>query len=233
MNRAALDLLLGDVRVAPDRPYQLYPAKRAERDYELPLGIDLRGYRVLSASWVDTKPQVHDAFRFLGTTFSQWRLGEAAQHRQVQDELSECHLDDVALLLEEHGQVASAARVRRLLEIALEEDDDGEKEPQTESLRSLARFLLLESHGLPRPTLALGPLGLFTAEWRVDPSGGMILQFISDDEIQFTGVANIREDDPPYQKINCVFPREKAIESLFTFKKDLAIYGADGADSRL
>lgn len=139
-------------------------------------------------------------------------------------------LEDVATLLETEHHGASAARVRRLLEIAVEEEDDGEEEPQIESLRSLARFLLLESRGLPRPTLVLGSSGLFTAEWDVLPSGGMSLHFVSDDELQFTGVANIRDSDPPYQETDNVYPREKALGALSVFTKDPQIDLA-GADS--
>lgn len=160
-----------------------------------------------------------------------WQLTEeAARRSRVVEELgAACQLGDIALLLEEEGHDASAARVRHLLNLAAEEKDDGEKEPQTESLRSLARFLLLENPALPRPILALGPLGLFTAEWNADPSGGMVLQFVSDDEIQFTGVANIRESDPPYQEMSCTLNRAKALEALSVFAKDpqIEFCGAD------
>ena len=170
------------------------------------------------------QPEVSLAFSRVRDTIQrfQWQLTEEAvrRNRVVEQLCTARKFRDIAILLEGEGHGKSAARVRRLLALATEEKDDGEKEPQIDSLRSLARFLLLEIRELPRPTLALGPLGLFTAEWNARPSGGMILQFVSDDEIQFTGVANIRESDPPYQEISCTFSRDKALEALSLFAKD-------------
>jgi len=192
-------------------------------------------YHFVPASSIESKQRIFiENVGFLGQGVYPPLLGEEATGQQLRLDaaLHSAHaLEDFATLLETESHDASAARVRQLLEIAVEEADDGEKEPQVESLRSLTRFLLLESEGLPRPTLVLGSSGLFTATWNVRPSGGMVLQFVSDDEVVFTGVANIREGDPRYREINSNSDiRTDALEALSLFAKDLRIDLAGAGD---
>ena len=95
----------------------------------------------------------------------------------------------IADFLSTGGRPAVATRIQQLLGYA--EEDPDEPKIELESLRHMALFVL-RCDWLPTPTVGVGGEGLLTAEWRILPSGGLLLRFGQTRQIHYAGVANVR-----------------------------------------
>ena len=126
---------------------------------------------------------------------------------------------EIASFLRETGLAAAAYRIEQLVEYA---DEDPDETPlDMGSLRDLARWLVQESVLLD-PTVGVDHEGLLTAEWRVLPSGGLIMRFAPGDQIHYAGVVNVRGSGT-YESIEGTSLKPKALELIRKFAEGLEI----------
>ena len=119
----------------------------------------------------------------------------------------------VANFLSIGGQPAVAGRIQQLLGYA--EEDPDEPKMELESLRQMALFVL-RCDWLPTPTVGVGGEGLLTAEWRILPTGGLLLRFGQTRQIHYAGVAHVRGPGK-YESVRGTSPSPKALRIVRAF----------------
>lgn len=125
----------------------------------------------------------------------------------------------IANVLSTGGQPAVAGRIEQLLGYA--EEDPDEPSMVLESLRQLALFVL-RCDWLPTPTVGVGSEGLLTAEWRILPSGGLLLRFGANRQLHYAGVANVRGPGK-YESVRGTSPNAKALKIVRAFVASLDV----------
>ena len=141
-----------------------------------------------------------------------WRLPSVT----VADVMLACAKEPqtIAGLVRSSGNESVADEIERLL--ALADDDPDEPEMQLESLRELALFLL-HDNWLPSPVVGVSHEGLLTAEWRIVPSGGLIMTFVPPGRIQFAGVADVGGSGTGFRSEHGIGPQSEALGKIRSF----------------
>ena len=129
------------------------------------------------------------------------------------------HPRDIAMVLRCTGLDSVADEITRLLRLAA--NDPEEPEMQMDSLRALATFLV-EDSWLPNPVVGVSYDGLLTAEWRVIPSGGLLMKFLPEGEIRYAGVVGVRGAGG-FQSLNGGAATPRALQILRSFAVGLTV----------
>ena len=155
---------------------------------------------------------------FQPVTYPAFELDRALQHLASFPRIAAASTpNEIASFMRESSFDTVADRLEQLIGYA--EEEPGEPELNMDSLRDLALWILQEDQ-LPPPRIGVDHDGLLTAEWRVRPSGGLMMGFSSDGQIQYAGVVNVRGDGR-YQSIEGTSPKQKALELIRKFAAEL------------
>ena len=145
---------------------------------------------------------------------------EEATARELAEVAEATAPHEIIALLRECGLDPVANRIGRLLEYAVEDPD--EPEMQLGSLQDLAVFLLCDRWLPELPVIGVDHEGLLTAEWRIHPSGGLILRFFPEGQLRYAGVVNVRGQGA-YESVRGVASKPKALKILRTFTEGLIV----------
>ena len=128
--------------------------------------------------------------------------------------------EDIIVVLRLHGLDKAADRLY-YLQLAAADDPD-EASIELESLRQLARFLIVEQR-LPHPRIAVSPDGLMQIEWHTEDSGIIAVKFLLDGKVQFAGVAGRIGQGIERERVSGTLQKDDMMRALHPFISRLGL----------
>ena len=152
--------------------------------------------------------------------FTSW-LADTDKHEDIISWLADTDKhEDIIVVLRLHGLDKATDRLNYLLLAAA--DDPDEAPIELESLRQLARFLIVEQQ-LPHPRIAVSPDGLMQIEWHSEDSGIIAVKFLLDGKVQFAGVAGRIGQGIERERVSGTLQKDDMMRALHPFISRLGL----------